>query len=114
MTTMDTTDRGTTVPPERSLEQRLDALKTANRIRMFRAGAKRELKAAPRRAALSVLLDPPPEMETMKIFDLLLSMPKVGRVKANRALNTCRISPSKTIGGMTDRQRNELARVLTP
>jgi hypothetical protein len=29
-------------------------------------------------------------------------------VKTNRVLNQCRISPSKTIGGLSQRQRNEL------
>jgi hypothetical protein len=32
-------------------------------------------------------------------------MPKVGRVKANRVLTSARISPSKTLGGLTERQR---------
>jgi hypothetical protein len=29
-------------------------------------------------------------------------------VKAKRFLNTCRISESKTVGGLSDRQRTEL------
>jgi hypothetical protein len=29
-------------------------------------------------------------------------------VKASRFLNTCKISPSKTVGGLSDRQRGEL------
>ena len=43
---------------------------------------------------------------------MLLAMPKYGQVKANKALTQCRISPSKTLGGLTERQRNELARHL--
>ena len=35
---------------------------------------------------------------TAKVFDMLLAVPKYGRVKTNRILNQCRISPSKTIG----------------
>ena len=45
---------------------------------------------------------------TAKVFDMLLAVPKYGRVKTNRILNQCRISPSKTIGGLSERQRAEL------
>jgi hypothetical protein len=43
---------------------------------------------------------------------MLLAVPKYGRVKANKILQTCRISPSKTIGGLSDRQRAELVGML--
>ena len=39
-------------------------------------------------------------------------MPHYGRVKANRVLNQCRISPAKTIGGLSERQRGELVAML--
>ena len=55
-----------------------------------------------------LLLDPPEYLQTAKVFDLLLAVPKYGRVKVNRILTHCRISPSKTIGGLSERQRNEL------
>ena len=45
-------------------------------------------------------------------LDLLLAVPKYGRVKVNRILTHCRISPSKTIGGLSERQRNELVSYL--
>jgi hypothetical protein len=35
--------------------------------------------------------------------------PKVGRVKATKILHSCRVSPSKTFGGLSERQRAELA-----
>ena len=59
-----------------------------------------------------MLLDPPEYLLTAKVFDLLLAVPKYGRVKANRILTHCRISPSKTIGGLSERQRNELVSYL--
>ena len=43
-----------------------------------------------------------------KAFDMILAVPKYGRVKANKILTQCRISPSKTIGGLSERQRGEL------
>ena len=45
-------------------------------------------------------------------IDMLLAVPKYGRVKTNRILNQCRISPSKTIGGLSERQRTELVSLL--
>lgn len=97
--------------PERSLNQRMDALARANRIRTERARLKRELKAG--RISIHALLREPPEyVETAKVFDMLLAVPKYGRVKVNKILATCRISPSKTIGGLSERQRSELVFLL--
>jgi len=97
--------------PERSFTQRMDALKRANEIRTERARLKRDLKAG-RAQIQALLLDPPEYLLTAKVFDLLLAVPKYGRVKANRILTQCRISPSKTIGGLSERQRNELVSYL--
>src|ERR671916_1742009 len=97
--------------PERSLVQRMDALQRANQIRTRRAQLKRDLKAG--RVSIQELLRNPPEyLETAKVFDMLLAVPKYGRVKVNKILVTCRISPSKTIGGLPERQRNELVSLL--
>ncbi len=93
--------------PERSLNQRMDALQRANEIRSRRAQLKRDLKAG-RASIHKLLLDPPEWVETAKVFDMLLAVPKYGRVKTNKILTTCRISPSKTIGGLSQRQRDEL------
>jgi hypothetical protein len=98
--------------PERSLHQRMDALARANRIRSERARLKRELKAG-RLSIHTLLLDPPEYLETAKVFDMLLAVPKYGRVKVSKILSTCRISPSKTIGGLSERQRSELVFMLS-
>ena len=97
--------------PGRSLTQRMDALKRANEIRTQRARLKRDLKAG-RTQIHGLLLDPPEWLATAKVFDLLLAVPKYGRVKVNRIRTQCRISPSKTIGGLFERQRNELVSYL--
>lgn len=68
---------------------------------------KRDLKAG-RANVVELLLDPPEFAETMKVFDLLLAVPKYGRVKTNKILQQCRMSPSKTLGGMSMRQRTEV------
>lgn len=97
----------TTVAPERSYKQRMAALQRANAIRTRRAELKRDAKAG-RVDLLEVLAAPPAEVETMKVFDLLLARPGFGRVKVNKILSKAQVSPSKTVGGLSDRQRREL------
>ncbi len=99
------------VTPERSLTQRMDALQKANEIRTRRAQLKRDLKGG-RVSIHALLLDPPEYVETAKVFDMLLAVPKYGRVKVSKILAQCRISPSKTIGGLSERQRSELVSLL--
>jgi len=112
MTTVSgTTSHSAATAPERSLNQRMDALARANEIRIQRAQLKRDLKAG-RRSIQALLMDPPEYVETAKVFDMLLAVPKYGRVKANKVLVQCRISPSKTIGGLSERQRTELVSML--
>ena len=89
----------------------MDALQRANLIRMQRAQLKRDLKAG-RQTIQDLLLEPPDFVETAKVFDMLLAVPKYGRVKVNKVLQQCRISPSKTIGGLSQRQRTELVSML--
>jgi hypothetical protein len=89
----------------------MDALARANEIRSLRAQLKRDLKAG-RLQVQHLLLDPPEFLETAKVFDMLLAVPKYGRVKVNKILTHCRISPSKTIGGLSERQRAELVSML--
>jgi hypothetical protein len=85
----------------------MEALKRANDIRVRRARLKRDLKDGRVRVE-QVLGDPPDYVETAKVFDILMAVPKFGRVKAARFLNQCRISQSKTVGGLSERQRAEL------
>jgi hypothetical protein len=93
--------------PVRSLDQRMEALKRANHIRVRRAQLKKDLKDG-RAQIEEILLDPPDWVSTAKVFDMLMAVPKFGRVKAARLLNQCRISQSKTVGGLSERQRAEL------
>jgi S13-like H2TH domain len=98
-------------PPERSLDQRMDALSRANEVRTLRAQIKRDLKA--RRVSIGELLaDPPPYLETAKVFEIVLALPQVGRVKATKILHSCQVSTNKTFGGLSERQRADLAERL--
>jgi hypothetical protein len=104
---MSTSSKQFNTAPERSLDQRMDALTKANEVRSRRAALKADLK----RGGVSirdVLVAPPAFLLTAKVSDLLMAAPKCGKVKSARIMEQCRISPSKTIGGLSERQRSEL------
>lgn len=98
--------------PDRSRTQRLDALALANGVRTNRAHLKLALKAGSADLR-DVLLAPPGFVLTARVFDMLIAAPKYGHVKTTKMLAQCRIAPSKTVGGLTPRQRNELIRLLS-
>lgn len=99
----------TLVAPTRSLEQRREALKVANRVRTARAQWKAKLKAGDA-TVLDLMGDP--LCDTMRIYDVLVALPKMGRVKANRTLLQLRLSPSKPLSSLSYRQRRELLEAL--
>jgi hypothetical protein len=102
------------VVPERSLAQCMEALRLANVIRVFRADWKKEVKLGQREVLepLHTIAEAEEGTETlwdtMKVLDYLMGVPKIGRTKANKVLSQTRISPSKTLGGLTSRQREDL------
>lgn len=98
--------------PERTTEQRMTALRHANEIRSHRAA----LKVALRRGVVplgDVLDGDDPLLATMRVQDVLMAVPGLGREKVNRALHGAMISPSRTLGGLTVRQRRDLYGRLT-
>jgi hypothetical protein len=101
-----------TQTPERSHQQRMEALRRANDIRSERAKLKESLRNGDI-SITQVLQDPPACAHTAKVLDLVLAAPKYGRVKANKLLERCRVSSSKTVNGLTPRQRKELLDMLS-
>jgi hypothetical protein len=103
--------------PERSLEQRMEALRHANEVRVARAEWKREVKAdtvsATRPLCMAGAEDWSP-FDTMHVGEFLRSIPKVGPIKAAYALRNLMIAPGKTLGGLTRRQREELLAFVVP
>jgi len=95
---------------ERTDEQRMAALRRANEIRVLRSHLKQNVTGPAHAAAL--ILDPPDYIATMKVEDLLRAVPKYGRVKVGVFMRTVRVSPAKTVGGLSDRQRAEIAKEL--
>lgn len=104
---MSSSSRQPNTAPQRSLDQRREALIKANEVRSRRAQLKADLK----RGTISmgeVLTSPPEFLLTAKVADLLMAAPKCGRVKSAKIMEQCRISSSKTVGGLSERQRSEL------
>jgi hypothetical protein len=89
----------------------MDALRHATRIRTQRAVLKREVKGRVKDPA-SVILNPPEWAEGMKVEALLGSIRSLGEVRVHKLLCGCGVSHSKTIGGLTARQRRVLAEAL--
>jgi len=85
----------------------LRALQQANEIRSARAKLKRDLGSGKLDLA-GIVAHPPEWAMTARVRDVLLALPRVGPVKAGRILAHCGIAHSKTLGGLTDRQRVEL------
>jgi hypothetical protein len=89
----------------------MEALRRANDIRSQRAKLKRDLKSG-QVTIQNIIASPPDYVLTAKVFDMLMAVPKYGKVKATKFLNHCRISQGKTMGGLSERQRNELLELL--
>jgi hypothetical protein len=111
MTTFVDDQRLLNAAPVRSVEQRMEALDRANHIRGSRAQLKRDVRAGRSRAS-DHLRDPGEWLEMMHVRDLLLAVPKLGRVKVNRVMARFRIAPGKTVGGLSPRQREDLLAFL--
>ena len=90
-----------------ALRQSLDALERANEVRIKRAQLKRDLKGG-RRTLESVLRDPPHYVLTAKIIELLLELPRYGRVRVEQVLSDCRIATNKRVEQLSDEQRAAL------
>jgi hypothetical protein len=88
--------------------QRLQALARANRIRQVRADLKRGI-ADGHVSAAEVILRPKWEVESMPLAQVLTSQRHWGDARCRRFLIPMRLSDSKTIGSMTERQRLAVA-----
>jgi hypothetical protein len=92
-------------------EQRLQALVHANEVRRARAKLKHDLLAG-RVGLAEVLSEPPACVQTAKVRDLLLALPGIGPVKADRALTRCRIAHTRIVADLTGRQRGALVELV--
>ena len=88
--------------PERTADERRDALEEANRVRFARAATKRDLKSG-RLGIYDLLMDPSEELRGAKVEEMLLAV---------KGMRDAGISRSKTLVGLTHGQRDRLIRAL--
>jgi hypothetical protein len=103
--------------PARSVEQRRSALAKANEIRALRSAQKKAWKKMRDRAEAyasfsAMVMEPPEWAQTWKVLDALCALWTMGPVAAASLLRQTRASDVKTLGGLTARQRLEIADAL--
>lgn len=91
--------------------QHLQALQRANRVRLARAELKRRIAEGEITAA-EVILSSPWEASSMAIGDVLMSQRRWGGTRCRKFLAMFRITETKTVGSLTERQRRALAAQL--
>jgi hypothetical protein len=92
--------------------QHLRALERANKVRLARAELKRRIAVGEIDVA-GVVLECPWEAGSMAVADLLMSQHRWGHTRCRKFLAMVPLSENKTIGSMTDRQRQRLATLLS-
>ncbi len=99
-------------PPD---TDRTAASRAAVAARRARAAVKAEIESGARTAldaAETSWRDPASPEATLRVTDLLMSIPGIGRVRAERFLDELEISDKKRVGGLGARQRPRLRAFL--
>lgn len=91
--------------------QHMQALAEANRVRLGRAVLKHRVNVG-EQSVQDVLTGVPWEAASMQIADLLMSQHRWGRTRMRRFLARVPMVETKTVGAMTDRQRESLVKQL--
>jgi hypothetical protein len=86
-------------------------LQLANTVRQQRAEVKRALRAGDECIA-ELLLAPPEFLQGARLSEILLALPGYGQVRVGRLLKRQELSPMKTVGALSERQRQVLAQAL--
>ena len=96
--------------------QRDTALRRANQVRSVNATLKRNIAAQDfdtgKLMVREAIGNPPVELKSVRVYDLLCSLRKVGSFKADRYLRRANVSPRRRIGELTDHERMRLDLVL--
>jgi hypothetical protein len=82
-------------------------LEQAGAIRAQRTTLRSDIRSGTVRLA-EIIADPPEYVSTMRVFDLLHSDPRLGRLRAERLLDECGIPKRRTFAHLSDRERQVL------
>lgn len=94
------------------MEQRLKAIRKANRVRVANAQLKRGLRAGHKTASTILTSELTRATQAMRLDDLLLSVPQIGQATMTKLLSGLYISPTSRLRELTERQREVLAERL--
>ncbi len=97
--------------PENPVEQHMEALARANKVRLARAELKRAIARGDADVA-SVITDNPWEADSMSLSELLISQRRWGRTRSRKFLAHLALTENKKVGSLTERQRLMVAREL--
>jgi hypothetical protein len=89
------------------------ALRQANQVRSLRAKLKQDLRKGNVRLEEILATGGVDYLASAEVFNLLLAVPRIGPVKAAHLLTIAHISPSKTVGALSERQRARLVELLS-
>jgi hypothetical protein len=89
----------------------MQALQRANEVRLARAELKRRVAEGDISAG-EVILTSPWEVASMTIGELLVSQHRWGSTRCRKFLGEIGMPETKTVGSMTERQRNVLAAMI--
>jgi hypothetical protein len=92
--------------------QHMRALERANKVRLARAELKRSVAVGAIEVA-DVIRRCPWEADSMAVGDLLMSQRRWGQTRCRKFLAQISMSEKKTIGSMTERQRQTLIALLS-
>ena len=94
--------------PQMTDEQRASALEKAAQVRKQRAEVKKDLKAG--NITLTEILDKKsdPVISKMRAYDLLRSLPGVGKAKATALMEKFSISETRRVAGLGERQIEQI------
>ena len=94
--------------PVMTPEQRQAALEKAHAARVARTQALAPVKAGSVTLA-AVLADEDSPLQKAKVRQVLLAVPGIGKVRAEKIMKDIGITGNRRVGGLSPRQRQELA-----
>ena len=97
--------------PTLTPEQRAEALEKAAAVRRERSAAIAEVKKGALSAAV-VLDGEEPRLQRAKVRQVLLAVPGIGAVRADRMLQAAGVAEGRRVGGLGANQRDKLKELL--
>lgn len=99
-------------PPELTTVQREQARAAALRTRRERSMVKASVREG-RTSLVEVLHSSDPQVQGMRVRDVLLAVPKVGPIRCAQIMEQIGIAKTRRVRGLSDRQREALTSAMT-